>query len=48
MQIDNRMGEITRLTGRYAVVRGGDGSEAIIPNETLVTSTVLNLSYSKP
>lgn len=46
VQIDNRMGEITRLTGRYVVVRGGDGSEAIIPNETLVTSTVLNLSYS--
>lgn len=46
VQIDNRVGEVTKLTARYVVVRLGDGSEAIIPNETLVTSTVLNLSYT--
>ena len=46
VQIDNRIGEVTKLTARYVVVRLGDGSEAIIPNETLVTSTVLNLSYT--
>ena len=46
VQVDNRMGEIAKLTSRYVVVRGADGSEAIIPNETLVTSTVLNLSYT--
>jgi len=28
------------------VVRSGDGVEAIVPNETLVTTTVLNHSYS--
>jgi small-conductance mechanosensitive channel len=28
------------------VVRGGDGLEAIVPNETLVTTTVLNHSYT--
>ena len=37
---------MTRLTARYVVVRGGDGTEAIIPNESVITSTVLNHSYS--
>ncbi|MBB5018359.1 small-conductance mechanosensitive channel [Chitinivorax tropicus] len=44
--IDNRVGNITRLTARYVVVRSLDGSEAIIPNETLITSTVVNRSYT--
>jgi small-conductance mechanosensitive channel len=34
------------MTARYVVVRGGDGTEAIIPNETVITSTVINHSYS--
>ncbi len=44
--IDNRYGEVTRLTARYVVVRSLDGTENIIPNETVVTSTVVNHSYS--
>jgi small-conductance mechanosensitive channel len=44
--IDNRYGEVTRLTARYVVVKGLDGTEAIIPNETVITSTVINHSYS--
>lgn len=44
--VDNRTGVISKLTSRYVVVRGLDGTEAIVPNETLVTSTVLNHSYS--
>ncbi|WP_137939424.1 mechanosensitive ion channel domain-containing protein [Chitinivorax sp. B] len=44
--IDNKVGNITRLTARYVVVRSLDGSEAIIPNETLITSTVVNRSYT--
>jgi small-conductance mechanosensitive channel len=44
--IDNRYGEVTRLTTRYVVVKGHDGTESIIPNETVITSTVLNHSYS--
>jgi small-conductance mechanosensitive channel len=46
--IDNRHGEITRITARYLVVKGLDGTEAIIPNETAVSSTVINHSYSDP
>jgi len=44
--IDSRHGEVTRLTARYVVVRSGDGSEAIIPNESVITSTVVNHSHS--
>jgi small-conductance mechanosensitive channel len=44
--IDNRVGEVTTMTARYVVVRGLDGTEAIIPNEAMITSTVINHSYS--
>lgn len=44
--IDQRYGEVSRLTARYVVVKGMDGTESIIPNETVITSTVLNHSYS--
>lgn len=43
---DGHYGEVTRITTRYVVVRLLSGVEAIIPNDTLVTSTVLNHSYS--
>lgn len=46
VQIDNRSGMITQLTSRYIVLKGGDGTEALIPNEALITSTVVNQSYS--
>lgn len=44
LTVDNRYGAVTRLTARYVVLRNLDGTEAIIPNETLITSTVLNHS----
>ncbi len=44
--VDNRVGEVTKMTARYVVVRSLDGTEAIIPNETLIASTVINHSYS--
>ena len=44
--IDNRYGAVTRLTARYIVLRGLDGTEAIIPNETVVSSTVINHTFS--
>jgi len=43
---DNFYGEVKNITTRYVVVRAGDGREAIIPNEMLITTTVLNHSYS--
>ena len=44
--VDNRFGAVSKVTARYVVVRSLDGVEAIVPNETLVTTTVLNHSYS--
>jgi small-conductance mechanosensitive channel len=44
--IEGRHGQVTKLTGRYLVVKSGDGTEAIIPNETVITSVVVNHSYS--
>jgi small-conductance mechanosensitive channel len=44
--VDGHYGEVTRITTRYMVVRTLTGVEAIIPNDTLVTSTVLNHSYT--
>lgn len=46
VQIDGRQGAVTQLTSRYIVLKGGDGNEALIPNETLITSTVVNQSYT--
>ncbi len=44
--VDNRHGVVTAVTSRYVVVRSLDGVEAIVPNDTLVTTTVLNHSYT--
>ena len=46
--VDTRHGIVTKATARYVVVRGLDGVEAIVPNEIMVTTTVLNHSYSTP
>lgn len=44
--VADRHGVVTNVTSRYCVVRSLDGVEAIVPNETLVTTTVLNHSFS--
>jgi small-conductance mechanosensitive channel len=43
---DNHYGEVKRITTRYTVVRSLSGVEAIIPNDTLITTTVLNNTYA--
>jgi small-conductance mechanosensitive channel len=40
--VDNKFGVVSRVTSRYVVVKGQDGVEAIVPNETLVTTSVLH------
>ena len=40
--VDNRFGVVSRVTSRYVVVRSQDGIEAIVPNEILVTTSVLH------
>ena len=44
--VDNRFGIVSKATARYVVVRSLDGVEAIVPNEIMVTTTVLNHSYT--
>jgi len=46
LTVDGRFGKVSQLTARYMVLKSNDGTEAIIPNETLVSSTVINHSYS--
>ena len=44
--IEGHTGQINKMTARCVVVRGGDGTEALIPNEAVITSSVLNHTYS--
>ena len=44
--IEKHTGRLSKMTARYVVVRALDGTEAIIPNETVITSTVINQSYT--
>jgi small-conductance mechanosensitive channel len=46
--IDSHTGQLTKMTARYVVVRSLTGLEALIPNETIITSTVLNHTYTDP
>jgi small-conductance mechanosensitive channel len=41
-------GRVTSVTARYVLVRRLDGVEVIVPNETLITTTVLNHSHAAP
>jgi small-conductance mechanosensitive channel len=44
--VDQHTGQLTKMTARYVVLRNPAGTEALIPNETIITSTVVNHSYS--
>jgi small-conductance mechanosensitive channel len=44
--VDRFNGQITKMTARYIVVRALDGTETLIPNETMIASPVVNHSYS--
>lgn len=44
--VDGKKGLVSRMEARYVVVRAADGTEAIVPNETFVTGTVINHTLS--
>ena len=46
VKIDSFEGRITDIKTRYTLVRAGNGREAIVPNESLITSRVENLSLA--
>ncbi|MDP2266751.1 MAG: mechanosensitive ion channel [Thiobacillus sp.] len=41
-------GEVSQINTRYTLLKALDGTESIVPNETLITQTVINHSLSKP
>jgi small-conductance mechanosensitive channel len=44
--VGDSFGWVKELNARYVVVRSRDGVETLIPNENLITSEVINWSYS--
>ncbi len=44
--VDKYTGQLTKMTARYVVMHAMDGTETIIPNETMITSPVVNHSYT--
>ncbi len=46
--VDGRRGEVKAIESRYTVIKALDGTEAIIPNETLISQTVIQHTFSDP
>lgn len=46
VQVGNDSGVVTQITTRYTVLQHPGGSEFIVPNETLISSTVQNQTYT--
>ncbi len=46
VQVGADSGEVTQITTRYTVLKHPGGTEFIVPNETLIGSTVQNQTYS--
>ncbi len=46
--VDNKFGQVAQINTRYTLLRAPDGTESIIPNEILITQTVVNHSLSRP
>lgn len=44
--IDNNAGLVSKITMRYVVMERFDGTEVLIPNETFITNSIQNQSYS--
>jgi small-conductance mechanosensitive channel len=44
--VDKHTGVVTQINTRYTVIRALDGTEAIVPNERLVSEPVTNQSYT--
>lgn len=46
LMVDSKAGYVTKITARYVVLKGLDGSEALVPNDSLIANTVVNQSYT--
>ncbi|HEY1503067.1 MAG TPA: mechanosensitive ion channel domain-containing protein, partial [Stellaceae bacterium] len=48
IEIGDTFGRITSMAARYVSVRSRDGKDYLLPNEELITSRVVNWTYSSP
>jgi small-conductance mechanosensitive channel len=46
--IDNRHGTVSSINARFTVIKSFDGTEALLPNESLITGAVVNHTYTDP
>jgi small-conductance mechanosensitive channel len=46
--VENRRGVVEAIESRYTVLKAGDGTETIIPNESLITKDVVHHTYTDP
>jgi small-conductance mechanosensitive channel len=46
--VDNRYGEVSQINTRFTLLKALDGTESIVPNETLISQTVVNHSLTRP
>jgi Small-conductance mechanosensitive channel len=46
--VDNKFGQVTQINTRYTLLKAQDGTESIVPNEMLITQTVVNHSLTRP
>lgn len=44
--VDKFSGRVTQINTRYTVLRGGDGTDTVVPNEMFVSSPVQNFSLT--
>ncbi len=48
IEVGDTFGRITSMAARYVSVRSRDGKDYLLPNEELITSRVVNWTYSSP
>jgi small-conductance mechanosensitive channel len=46
LMVGDRTGYVTQITSRFVVLKGLDGTEALIPNDQMIANTVINQSYT--
>lgn len=46
LTVDGRIGYVKRITTRFVVLNGLDGTDALVPNDLMISNTVVNQSYS--
>ncbi|WP_434778280.1 mechanosensitive ion channel family protein [Neisseria sp. Ec49-e6-T10] len=44
--ISNYTGTVSKITSRYVVLKASDGSDCLIPNDTIISNNVINQSLS--